>query len=72
MKRPFYGREGSDQPYLLPITNRELAVARLKCLLKKFRRSPPEQQYEYWYRKAMQKNFNEGYACRGFYEEDVG
>jgi hypothetical protein len=55
--------KGGTRP-VLP-DNRELAEARLQGLLNKFRRSPPEQQYEYWYRKAMQKNFDEGYACRG-------
>ena len=39
--------------------NREVAEARLQGLLNKFRRSPPEREYEYWYRKAMQKNFGE-------------
>lgn len=54
--------KGGVRP-LLP-DNRSLAEARLQGTVNKFRRSPPEQQYEYWYRRAMQKNFDEGYARR--------
>ncbi|XP_032782640.2 uncharacterized protein LOC116920627 [Daphnia magna] len=44
--------------------NRSLAESRLQCLINKFRKTAPEQRYEFYYRKAMQKNFDEGYACR--------
>jgi hypothetical protein len=43
----------------------QITVKWLKLVSKdKFCRSPPEHKYEYWYRKAMQKTFDEGYPRR--------
>ncbi|KAI9553677.1 hypothetical protein GHT06_021605 [Daphnia sinensis] len=44
--------------------NQSLAESRLQCLINKFQKTAPEQRYEHYCRKAMQKNFDEGYACR--------